>query len=147
MKKTILALAAAGLATLASAQQAPAPAPAPETAAPTRLEPKTTFGDVARVLSAQPVYEKTPYARRECRLENTGYTAASPAAEVQRCDEIADARERIVAYDVTYQDHGREFRIRRPHDPGEQMGVNVDVRPPMAEPRRGAPATRYRGPY
>lgn len=139
MKKTILALAAAGLVPLASL--------AAETPAPAHLEPKTTYGDVARVVSTQPVYEKAPYARRECRMENTGYSIASPAAEVPRCDEIADARERVVAYDVTYQYQGREFRIRMPYDPGEQMAVNVEVRPPLPGASAGAPLSRFRGPY
>ena len=80
-------------------------------------------------------------------MENTGYSIASPAAEVPRCDEIADARERVVAYDVTYQYQGREFRIRLPYDPGEQMAVNVEVRPPLPGASAGAPLSRFRGPY
>ena len=129
MKKTILALTAAGLLSLAAhAQDAP----------------RTTYGDVARVLSAKPVYDKAP-ASRECRLENTGYSNA--ATEIPHCDEGSGKRERIVGYDVTYQYHGREFFIRMPTDPGEQMAVNVDVRPPMPGPRPGFPNPRYRGPY
>jgi uncharacterized protein YcfJ len=139
MKKTILALAAAGLVPLFAHSQ--------EKPAPTRLEPLTTYGDVARVLSSQPVYERGGHARRECRLENTGYTTASPAQDVPRCDASAESGERIVAYDVTYQYHGREFRIRMPYDPGEQMAVNVDVRPPMPDSRAGSRNPRYRGPY
>jgi len=142
MKKTILALVAAGLLPLVCSAAEPEAAPAPS-----RPEPKTMYGDVARVLSAKAVYEKAPSARRECRLENTGYSTASPAADVPRCDESAETRERIVAYDVTYQYHGREFRIFMPYDPGEQMAVNVDVRPPMPGPRPGAQIPRYRGPY
>ena len=67
--------------------------------------------------------------------------------EVQRCREVAEARERIVGYDVLYEYHGREMRARLPHDPGPQLAVNVEVRPPAA-PARPYPVTpRYRGPY
>ena len=157
MKKTILALVAAGLLPLVCTAAEPTAAPPPPasaspppspSASPTpHPEPKTMYGDVARVLSAQPVYAKAPSERRECRLENTGYSTASPAADVPRCDESAERHERVVAYDVTYQYHGREFRILMPYDPGEQMAVNVDVRPPMPGPRPGAQNPRYRGPY
>ena len=154
MKKTILALAAAGLVPLcahAQAQMPPSPtenkaAPAETKPAPARLEPQTTYGDIARELSAQPVYERANDPRRECRLENTGYATASPAQEIPRCDSPSSG-ERVVAYDVTYQYHGREFRIRMPYDPGEQMAVNVDVRPPAPEGRAGSRPPRYRGPY
>ena len=151
MKKTILALAAAGLLPLAafaegSGTSTPAPTtPAPTTPAPTRFEAKTTYGDIARVLSSQPVYERNPSARRECRMENTGYNSA--AGEVPRCDEPGGTGERIVAYDVTYQYMGRDFRIRLPYQPGDQIAVNVEVRPPMPERTRGARPSQYRGPY
>jgi hypothetical protein len=171
MKKTILALAAAGLLPLVAGAQSPepsappqpqersAPSPSPgsppavaptpppaaaTTPAPTRFEPKTTYGDVARVLSSQPVYERAP-SGRECRMEGTGYSSA--ASELPRCDEQGQSRERVVAYDVTYQYMGREFRIRMPFDPGEQMAVNVDVRPPGADRRSGYRIPRSRGPY
>ena len=150
--RNILALAAAGLVPLFAHAQSQAPASPPENkavpaetqAAPARLQPQTTYGYIARVLSAQPVYERANDPRRECRLENTGYTTASPAQDVPRCDQPPSG-ERIVAYDVTYQYHGRDFRIRMPYDPGQQMAVNVDVRPPAPQGRGGPP--RYRGPY
>jgi uncharacterized protein YcfJ len=171
MKKTILALAAAGLLPLAgtaatdepSANPAQAqaatppppsstapptatsPAPGKTTPAPTRFEPKTTYGDIARVLSSQPVYERTPSPRRECRMENTGYNSA--ATDVPRCDDPSAGGERIVAYDVTYQYMGRDFRIRLPYQPGEQIAVNIDVRPPMPDRVRGNRPSQYRGPY
>ena len=169
MKKTILALAAAGLLPLAgfAAEEEPVspppspagpsapggttaapgkttPSPGSTTPAPTRFEPKTTYGDIARVLSAQPVFERTPSGRRECRMENTGYNSA--ATEVPRCDDKGSG-ERIVAYDVTYQYMGRDFRIRLPYQPGEQIAVNVEVRPPMPQPARGNRPSQYRGPY
>ena len=162
MKKTILALAAAGLFPLAGFADTPVPpapsiAPAPGTPAapgatpgpgtmpaPTRFEPKTTYGDVARVITSQPVYERAPSGRRECRMENTGYNSA--ATEVPRCDEQGSGGERIVAYDVTYQYMGRDFRIRLPYQPGDQIAVNVDVRPPMPD-RPGMRTPQYRGPY
>lgn len=162
MKKTILALAAAALLPLAgfaaeeasvstppspaspSAPGGTTPTPGKTTPAPTRFEPKTTYGDIARVLSAQPVFERTPSGRRECRLENTGYNSA--AAEVPRCDDKGSG-ERIVAYDVTYQYMGRDFRIRLPYQPGDQIAVNVEVRPPMPLRARGTRPSQYRGPY
>ena len=161
MKKTILALAAAGLLPLAGvaateateaitpkpeAAAPPSPQPPPKTTpAPARFEPKTTYGDIARVLSSQAVYERTPSQRRECRMENTGYNSA--ATEVPRCDDPAGKGERIVAYDVTYQYMGRDFRIRLPYQPGEQIAVNVEVRPPMPTPPRNTRPSQYRGPY
>jgi uncharacterized protein YcfJ len=154
MKKTVLALAAAGWLPLAgiaapdppAAPTPPAAAPpAATTPAPATFEPKTRYGDVARVLSSQPVYERAPYSRRECRIENTGYNSA--ASEVPPCDDIADARERIVAYGVTYQYMGRDFRIRLPYEPGEQIAVNVEVRPPLPERPRHPRNSPYRGPY
>jgi uncharacterized protein YcfJ len=134
MKKTILALAVAGITPLFAAETNPAPA---------ALAPQTTYGDVARVTSSLPVYEKVAFPRREC-VEG-GYTAA--ASEIKPCDEVADARERIVGYDVTYQYNGREFRIRMPYEPGDQIAVNVEVRPPLPREDRGPRNPRYRGPY
>ena len=113
------------------------------TPAPVRFEPRTTYGDVARVLSSQPVYERSPQ-RRECRMEGTGYSSA--ASELPPCDESQGGGERIVAYDVTYQYMGRDFRIRMPFDPGEQMAVNVEVRPP-GPPRSDYRIPQARGPY
>ena len=155
MKKMILALAAAALPLVAGAftpeSTAPppppgsSPPPAATTPAPTRFEPKTGYGDVARVLSSQPVYERTPQARRDCRMEGTGYSSAG--ADVPPCDPAGSSGERIVAYDVTYQYMGRDFRVRMPFDPGEQMAVNVEVRPPGANPRAGYRIPQTRGPY
>lgn len=70
--------------------------------------------------------------------------------QVQRCDEVADARERVVAYDVRYEYNGREFRTRLPYDPGAQLPVNVEVRVPSAQPSRtyrGPSAPNYRGTF
>ena len=161
MKKKILALAAAGLLPFAASATSPVPPP-PEppqvsppvqppvppasatTPAPTRFEARTTYGDIARVLAAQPVYERAAQPRRECRMEGSGYSAAG--SDAPRCDDPSAGGERIVAYDVTYQYMGRDFRIRLPYDPGEQMAVNVDVRPP-APPRSGYRIPQTRGPY
>ena len=156
MKKTILALAAAGLLPIAglAATNEPGATPTPPqvappaaktTPAPTRFEPKTTYGDIARVLSSQPVYERNPSARRECRMENTGYNSA--ATELPPCDDKGTTGERIVAYDVTYQYMGRDFQIRLPYQPGDQIAVNVEVRPPMPDRPRGNRPSQYRGPY
>jgi hypothetical protein len=104
------------------------------------------FGDVARVLSSKPVYASAPPDVRECRMEGTGYSSA--ASELPPCDRSADGRERVVGYDVNYQYMGREFHIRMPYDPGEQMAVNVIVVPPAPErPRSGYRIPQQRGPY
>jgi hypothetical protein len=155
MKKTILALAAAGLSPLlaaaappepgSSAQPSAAPPPVAASPAPGRFEPRTMFGDVARVLSSRAVYEKAPASPRECRMDGTGYSSA--ASELPPCDEAGGARERIVAYDVTYQYMGREFMVRMPYDPGEQMAVNVIVAPPGPDHRSGYRIPHTRGPY
>ena len=68
------------------------------------------------------------------------------AREVERCRWIPETRDRIVAYDVTYEYNGHTFRARMPYDPGQEMPVNVEVRPP-APPRTAyappPPAYRY----
>ena len=70
-----------------------------------------------------------------------------PTREVERCRWIPETRDRIVGYDVTYEYNGHTFTARMPNDPGQEMPVNVDVRPPMQA--RGAyappppPAYRY----
>jgi uncharacterized protein YcfJ len=142
MKKTILGLAAAGLVSLAAtaAEQSPAPPPAAKPQVP---EQTTTYGDSARVISSVPIHDRVP-TQRECRLEQTGYNTA--AAEVPPCDKSA-TRERIVAYDVTYEYNGRQFRVRMPYEPGEQIAVNVEVRPPMPRDAYGPRPFRNRGPY
>lgn len=191
---------------------------------------QTTYGDVAKVLSATPVYERVATPRRDCRTEQVtayeerrsvrpgpeeyrpsdaggigpgtvlgaivggvighqfgnstagrdhgtvagaligglvgnaaerdaeaGVRSASREVvvdrvpvtrEVQRCSDVADSREVIVGYDVRYEYNGREFRARLPNDPGQEMPVNVDVRPPAARAPYDGPRTpRYRGPY
>lgn len=213
MKSTILAAAlaaCAGLAGNASAQ---------------------TYGDVARVVSSTPVYERVAMPRRECHAEqvtayeerrtvrpgpeqyepvrdegigpgtvlgaiiggvighqlgnssggrdhgaaagavigglighsaeqdaNAGYRTASREVvvertpvtrEVERCKDVMDEKERIVAYDVKYEYNGREFRTRLPYDPGTELPVNVDVRPPAAPraPLAGPLPPSYRGTF
>jgi len=82
-------------------------------------------------------------AAREVEIERVPVTR-----DVERCDQIAEARERIVGYDVRYEYNGREFRTRMPHDPGAQMPVNVEVRPPLARDSRPGPRTpHYRGTF
>lgn len=130
MTKTILAIAAAGMVYF------------PALAAP---EQNTMYGDTARVVSSTPIHDKSPYSRRECRLEQTGYSTA--ANEIERCDDIADARERVVGYDVTYEYNGRQFRVRLPYEPGDRIAVNIEVRPPLPEDGRSPRIPRYRGPY
>lgn len=83
------------------------------------------------------------------RSSREAYVERVPVTrEVERCDTIADATERIVAYDVRYEYNGREFRARMPFDPGQQMPVNVEVRPPMARDSIAGPRTpNYRGTF
>jgi len=172
------------------------------------------YGDVAKVVSATPVYDRVTESRRDCRVEQvngyterrevTGGSAPSGAGavvgaiiggvighqfggssagrdhgtaagavvgglvgnqvekenssggppetvvertpvtrEVERCRYIPETRDKVVGYDVTYQYNGHEFQARMPYDPGPEMPVNVDVRPPVT-PRAAAwngPAT------
>jgi uncharacterized protein YcfJ len=180
------------------------------------------FGDVARVISATPLYERASVPRRDCRVEPvTAYeerrtetrsadssggigagtvlgaivggvighqfggssagrdhgTAAGAVIgglvgnqverdansapdrdvvvdrvpvtrEVERCNTVPETRERIVGYDVRYEYNGRELRTRLPYDPGQEMPVNVEVRPPGASmPGPGPRAPAYRGTY
>lgn len=209
MKKMNLA-AASGLAAVAAAAG---------------LAHAQAYGDVAKVLSATPVYERVTTPRRECRLEpvtvheerrsvrpapeeyrpepqgigagavlgaivggvighqfghsshgrdvgtgvgailggivghsiesESGYQAASRdvvidrvpvTREVERCRDVREPIERIVAYDVRYEYNGRQFEARLPFDPGPQMAVNVEVRPPASRMPMG-PRPYYRGPY
>lgn len=83
--------------------------------------------------------------------DNDGYRTASREVyvdrvpvtrDVERCDNVADAREIVVGYDVRYEYNGREFRTRLPYDPGPQLPVNVEVRPPAAPI-----SPNYRGTY
>jgi uncharacterized protein YcfJ len=95
------------------------------------------YGDTARVISATPIHDRVAAPRRDCRMEQAG-----AEGNVQRCDTIADAREVVVGYDVRYEYNGREFRARLDYDPGPQLPVNVEVRPPQER----APASRPRAP-
>lgn len=70
------------------------------------------------------------------------------AREVERCNTIADAREMIVGYDVRYEYQGHELRTRLAYDPGPQIPVNVEVRPPQERaPATGPRTPIYRSPY
>ena len=183
------------------------------------------YGDVARVISAAPIYDRVAAPQRECRTEQVtayeerrsvrepepresggigpgtvigaivggvighqfggssagrdhgtaagaivgglvgnqvdrdsgdGYRTASRdvtvervpvTREVQRCDEVAQTRERLVGYDVRYEYNGHEFRTRLPYDPGNEIPVNVEVRPPAANLPIAPRAPSYRGTY
>jgi uncharacterized protein YcfJ len=121
------------------------------------------YGDVARVISATPITERVAVPRRECLMEPTGtgtvpsgYQRAANDASIPRsippgCETAPEPTDRIVGYDVRYEYNGREFRTRMPYDPGQQMAVNVEVRPPMPsmprDPVRGPQAPHYRGTY
>jgi uncharacterized protein YcfJ len=189
-----------------------------------------TYGDVARVISSTPIYDRVSSPQRECRTEpvtayeerrsarpapeeyrparesgigagtvlgaiiggvighqfggstagrdhgtaagavigglignqaernaDEGYSQASREVyvdrvpvtrDVERCRTVADTREQIVGYDVRYEYNGREFRTRMPYDPGNQIAVNVEVRPPAANlPITGPRPPSYRGTY
>jgi uncharacterized protein YcfJ len=82
-------------------------------------------------------------ASREVVVERTPVTR-----NVERCTDVTDTTERIVAYDVTYEYNGREFRTRLPYDPGQELPVNVDVLPPAARaPIAGPVPPFYRGTF
>jgi uncharacterized protein YcfJ len=65
--------------------------------------------------------------------------------DVQRCTTVSDVRDEVVGYNVRYEYAGREFTTQMPYDPGAEMPVNVDVRPPVdARPPLARPsAPRY----
>jgi uncharacterized protein YcfJ len=86
--------------------------------------------------------------------DQSGYQRAANEAPAPRpippgCETVTEMSDRIVGYDVRYEYNGREFRTRMPYDPGPQMAVNVEVRPPMPrEPAALGPRTpNYRGTY
>ena len=91
---------------------------------------------------------ETPLADVALLLETNGIKRVPVTRDVQRCDTVADSTERIVGYDVRYEYNGREFRARMPFDPGNQIAVNVEVRPPAAnQPVYGPRTPSYRGTY
>lgn len=129
MRKIVLGIAGAcalaGLATVASAQ---------------------VYGDTAKVLAATPV--------KECRVEPTngqGVARRYPMGYRTAANEVPAQSAPLArcGYDVRYEYNGRQFSARMPYDPGPQMPVNVEVRPPL--PRsdiQSVPRTpNYRGPY
>jgi len=153
MQKIVLALALAGAlasaATGASAQ---------------------VYGDTAKVLSAKPIYEKSAPLRdcsadpgagyeklqrpmapdsggpyRRISLQLAADAEASPVPPPAKS--CGESKERIVGYDVRYEYNGREFRARMPYDPGKEMPVNVEVRPPVAPSAFGPRPPQYRGTY
>lgn len=105
---------------------------------------QTTYGDTARVVSATPITEHV-VVKHECVVASSEGAAAAP------CQTGTASGDRVVGYDVRYEYNGREFSIRMPYDPGPQMAVNVEVRPPMPAPPRDAVARprtpNYRGTY
>lgn len=114
---------------------------------------QTVYGDVAKVLSATPIRAGAGAPGRDCRIEPVRAYEERPAEEtgapvtlqVERCAGPAESGDRIVGYDVRYEYNGREFRVRMPHDPGPQMAVNVEVRPPSPAYPRRPPLRPYRG--
>jgi uncharacterized protein YcfJ len=80
---------------------------------------------------------------------NDVYVERAPTTrDVERCKTVPDTRERIVGYDVQYEYNGHPFRTRLPYDPGSQLPVNVEVRPPGADLAPGGPRRpTYRGTY
>jgi uncharacterized protein YcfJ len=91
-------------------------------------------------------------------IEKDANSGIEPAAQVvtvpgapanpERCETVTENIERIVGYDVRYEYNGHEFRTRMPYDPGPQMPVNVEVRPPAPRDSAVGPRPpRYRGTY
>lgn len=124
------------------------------------------YGDTAKVLSATPIRLPSRDCGNEAAkgLEPLGRPAGpdlgSPYRQIAWRG-IADTgeppvpvpksapceKERIVGYEVRYEYNGREFRARMPYDPGKEMPVNVEVRPPMAPSSLAPRPPQYRGTY
>ncbi len=82
-------------------------------------------------------------AGRDVIVERTPVTR-----DVERCETTSETSELIVGYEVRYEYNGREFRTNMPYDPGPEMAVNVEVRPPLARETISRPRTpNYRGTY
>lgn len=47
--------------------------------------------------------------------------------QVERCREVADSREVLKGYDVTYRYRGQDFTTRLPYKPGDTLRVGVTV--------------------
>jgi len=47
--------------------------------------------------------------------------------QVERCREVADSREVLKGYDVTYRYQGQDFTTRLPYKPGSTLRVGVAV--------------------
>jgi uncharacterized protein YcfJ len=58
--------------------------------------------------------------------------------EVERCRMVPETRDRVVGYDVKYEYNGRTFQARLAYDPGPEMPVNIEVRPPAEVAPRAA---------
>ena len=52
----------------------------------------------------------------------------SEPSNEQRCRTVTDSGSDVVAYDVRYEYHGREFTTRLDHDPGRWLDVGRDIR-------------------
>jgi uncharacterized protein YcfJ len=103
----------------------------------------TAAGAVVGGLIGNQVDRDSSPASRDVVVERAPVTR-----EVERCNTIADARDEIVGYDVRYEYNGHEFTTRLPYDPGPQLPVNVEVRPPEVRgPIPGPRTPRYRGTY
>jgi uncharacterized protein YcfJ len=89
-------------------------------------------------------------------IEKDANSGIAPAAQVvtvpanpERCETVTENNQRIVGFDVRYEYNGHELHARMPYDPGPQMPVNVEVRPPVAsrDAAVGPRPPRYRGTY
>ena len=92
----------------------------------------TAAGAIVGGLVGNQVEKDNNGAPREAVVERTPVSR-----EVERCRYVPETRDRVVGFDVRYEYNGHEFRTRMAYDPGPEMPVNVDVRPPV-EPRPAA---------
>ena len=103
----------------------------------------TAAGAVIGGLVGNSIEKDAGSASRDAYVERVPVTR-----DVERCETIADARETIVGYEVRYEYAGRQFTTRMPFDPGPQMPVNVEVRPPhVRDSIIGPRPPNYRGPF
>lgn len=76
------------------------------------------------------------------RIANPNQQAAPQ--QVQRCRDVANYRDVVRGYNVTYRYNGREFTTTLPYDPGSTVRVGVSViQEPQAAARQPEPQYRY----
>lgn len=52
---------------------------------------------------------------------------APSTKQVQRCDTVMDRQDEVVGYRVTYEYAGKRYTTRMPHDPGDNVELQISV--------------------